>query len=236
MKYKINKAAFDALSDDLKALYKQFGDYYMLSIEGMPSGDPDGLAEKNEQLLTELKQMKAKAGEEEEAKRKAEEEAAKKKGDIEALEKSWQEKLDKANSESQQKLDALQGSLDGLLVDNVAQKLASEIGVKGSESLLIPHITQRLAAEERDGKHTTVIKDVNGQASALTLDELKNEFIANPAFAPVVVGSKANGGGAGGGNGGAAGGGDKKPEDYTEAERVTLHRENPDLFKQLFSN
>lgn len=206
MKYKLNKKEFEALSEDMQKLYVAKGDDYVLQVEGMPEpkeDDNSGLVAKNKELLDELKQFKGKAREQEEAARKAAEEAAKKSGDIEALEKSWKEKLDKANSDGQAANEKLQASLNGLLVDNVAQKIASEIGLQGSESLLIPHIKQRLAAEERDGQHRTVVRDLEGKPSALTLDELKNEFIGNPAFAPVIVGSKANGGGAASGHGGA---------------------------------
>lgn len=208
MKYKLNKKEFEALSEDMQKLYVAKGDDYVLQVEGLPESkkddDSSGLVAKNKELLDELKQFKGKAREQEEAARKAAEEAAKKSGDIDALEKSWQEKLDKANADSQAANEKLQASLNGLLVDNVAQKLASEIGLQGSESILIPHIKQRLAAEERDGQHRTVVRDLEGKASALTLEELKNEFINNPAFAPVIVGSKANGGGATNGQGGAA--------------------------------
>ena len=38
----------------------------------------------------------------------------------------------------------------------------------------------------------------DGKPSALTIDELKAEFTSNPAFAPVIAGSKATGGGASG--------------------------------------
>lgn len=239
MKYKINKEAFDALGEELQKLYAEKDGDYVLQVEGLPEPDKggddnSGLINKNKELLDELKKIKAKAREEEAAKSKAEEEAAKKAGDIEALEKSWNEKLDKSVAEKQAVIDALQGSLDELLVDNVAQQMANEIGTKGNESILIPHIKQRLAVEERDGSHITTVRDLQGKPSALTLEDLKTEFIGNAAFAPVIVGSRANGGGAAGGQvgGGAT---DKKPTDYTEKERVALFKENPEKFNELFN-
>jgi hypothetical protein len=50
----------------------------------------------------------------------------------------------------------------------------------------------------------TVVKDSEGKPSALTVDELKKEIMADAAFAPLIVGSKATGGGASGGKGGGA--------------------------------
>ncbi|MDP8078343.1 hypothetical protein [Phocoenobacter skyensis] len=236
MKYKISKKEFEALSEALQVLYKQNGEDYVLSIEGLPengSKDDSGLVKKNRELLEELKQFKAKARENEEAEAKAKEEMLKKQGDLEALEKSWNEKLAKIETEKQAEIDNLKSSLDGLLIDNVAQTIASEIGLKGSEALLIPHIKQRLAVEERDGQHITTVRDLQGKPSALTVEDLKQEFIGNAAFAPVIVGSKANGGGASGGLGGA-GGVTKKAEDMTEQERIELYKTNPEQFNTLF--
>jgi len=59
--------------------------------------------------------------------------------------------------------------------------------------------------EIRDGVPVTVVIGQDGKPSALTIDELKSELAANPAFAPIIAASKAAGGGAsGGGNGGGA--------------------------------
>ncbi len=226
MKYKISKQEFEALSEELQKLYKSQGEDYVLQVEGLPEKeekDESGLVKKNRELLDEVKQFKAKAREKEEAEEKAKQEALKKQGDLDALEKSWNEKLAKIEAEKQAEIDKLKSSLDGLLVDNVAQSIASEIGLKGSEAILIPHIKQRLAVEEKDGQHITTVRDVLGKPSALTLDELKTEFIGNPAFAPVIVGSKANGGGANGSPSGA-GGTAEKPKSLsdckTEDEKV----------------
>lgn len=127
------------------------------------------------------------------------------KGDVAALDASWQSKYDNREGELKGQLDGLNGSLKTLLVDNEAIRIASELSVEGSAGLLIPHIQSRLSVDTKDGKMVTVVNDVNGAPSALTVDELKAEFANNPAFAPVIVGSKASGGGAGGGNNGPGG-------------------------------
>lgn len=98
----------------------------------------------------------------------------------------------------------MSGTINRLLVDSVAQKMASEIAVDGSADILVPHIKQRLSAVERDGDYKTAILTKDGQASALNYDDLKTEFANNPAFKPVIASGKASGGGAGGGGGGAS--------------------------------
>ncbi|WP_348720372.1 hypothetical protein [uncultured Alcanivorax sp.] len=126
-------------------------------------------------------------------------------GDVEALEKSWQEKLAKREGELNSELEQHKGWLKEQMVTGVASSIAAEIAVQGSAKALQPHLTSRLSMEVRDGKPTTVVLDAQGKPSAMTVDELKAEFTNDPAFAPLIVGSKASGGGAsGGGNGGGA--------------------------------
>lgn len=203
LKYQLD--SIDELDESVKGLYTEKGGKYVLGIEGLPQPeDVDGLKKKVDELLTEKKEAAKRAKEAEESAARIAEEAARKSGDTEALEKSWQEKLTKRERELQAQIEAMQGSVTAMTVDNVAAKLASELALPGSADLLIPHIKSRLAAEQRDGRYVTVVKDADGKPSASSIDDLKNEFASNPAFAPVIVGSKATGGGASGGGGGAA--------------------------------
>lgn len=207
LKFQISKDDHAKLDDSVKGLYSEKDGKFQLAIDGLPdTAELDGLKRKVEELLSEKKDAAKRAKEAEDAARAAQEEAARKSGDVTALENSWKEKLAKREKELLDEIDSLKGSINGMLVDNVATKLATEMAVQGSADILIPHIKSRLAAEQKDGKFVTVIRDKEGKPSAATLDELKNEFVANPAFAPVIVGSKATGGGANGGNhgGGAA--------------------------------
>jgi hypothetical protein len=208
LKHKLD--SLDGLDDATKALYKKVGDKFVLDVEGMDDGDLAGLKAQNEKLLAEKKAAEKKAREDAEAARLANEDAAKKAGNIDALEKSWQQKLADREKELQAKYETDVGSLTSdvnrLLIDNVAATAARDLAIQGSDGLLLPHIQARLRVDVRDGKRTTVVVDAKGQPSALTLDDLKKEISGNPAFAPVIAGSKASGGGAGGANGGGAAG------------------------------
>lgn len=165
----------------------------------------EALKAKNDELLTETKAAKAAKREAEERAKAEAEELARKSGDVAALEASWAEKLAKRERELTQQIETMQGSITTMTVDNVAVRLANEIAVPGSADILIPHIKARLAAEQRDGQFVTVVRDSAGKPSAASLDDLKTEFTTSPAFAPVIVGSKATGGGANGsGKGGGA--------------------------------
>lgn len=195
LKFKIDKAAYDALSDEQKAMYKESGDGFQLVIEGLP--DVSGLEAKVNELLGEKKTEKAKREAAEEAARVAAEEKARKEGDVVAIENSWKQKLAEAEQTYKGQIENLNGSLQTLLVDNVAQSLATQLGGEAAP-VLIPHIKSRLTVEVQDGKPVTRVLDAQGKPSAATIDELGKEFAGNKVFSGVIIGSKASGtGGAG---------------------------------------
>lgn len=165
-------------------------------VEAMIAEKTSGLQSKLDELLGETKKAKA-------ARAKAQEDAAKAAGDIEALEKSWSEKLAAREAELSEGLTQRDRLVNELTAGAAASKLAAELAVPGSASVLEALIAQRVAAEIKDGQVRVVVRDKAGKPSASTLDDLKAELIADPALAPLLVGSKAKGGGAAGGDGGA---------------------------------
>lgn len=152
-----------------------------------------------EKRVKELEDANAEAAE---AARVAAEEAAKKSGNVAALEKSWSDKLTAAVAAAEAKfkpeVDSLTTDVQRLLIDNVAQAIASKVAVKGSEEVLVPHIQRRLRVEVRDGKRVTVVVDADGKPSASSIDDLTKEIVGHKAFAPLIAGSGGSGGGAGG--------------------------------------
>lgn len=151
------------------------------------------------------------------------------KADVDKLETSYKEKLANIEAEKNAKIDALNGSIQTMMVGNVAQTMASEIST--SPALILPHIASRLKVEfGEDGSPATRVLDKTGAPSALTVDDLKKEFAADPTFAPIIIGSKASGAGAGGqGQGGAQG---KKFGEMNEAERTEFYKRDPEGFKR----
>lgn len=202
--------SLDGLDESLHSFYKAQDDgTFSLQVDGLEDTTALKNAKTHEKEARKAAEARAKAAEEkasemEERLEALETDGSRKRGDVESLEKSWKAKLEKREAELQTQIEASNGQINNLLVDNVATQLAAELAVEGSSGILLPHIKGRLGVEERDGKFVTVIKDAEGNASALTLDELKDEFVNNKAFAPVIVGSKASGSGASGGQGGGA--------------------------------
>lgn len=165
-------------------------------VDAMIAEHTGGLQANFSKALDETKAAKA-------ARRKAEEDAAKKAGDIDALEKSWAEKLQAREAELTGGLQERDAIVNKLTAGAAASKLAAELAVSGSASVLEALIAGRIAAEIKDGEARILVRDKSGKPSASTLDDLKAELIADPALAPLLVGSKAKGGGAAGGDGGA---------------------------------
>jgi hypothetical protein len=130
----------------------------------------------------------------EERARVAAEDAARKAGDTEALDKSWQEKHGKLEADWKAKNDRLNGELQGILVNNVAQKAALEIAVDADcGELLMSKFKEFLTVAERDGKMQTVVVDKDGKPSAMTVDELKKSIMEK--YPRLVKGSPAGGAG-----------------------------------------
>lgn len=230
--FKYQLDSLDGLDEGARAFYEEKDGKFQLKVEGIPQGeDVSGLKAKLEELLGESKAAKAKAREAEEAAKKAEEERARKAGDVEALENSWKEKLTKREQELLSERESLASQIKELTVGRAATDLAAELTVQGSAKALLPHLQARLSMDLRDGKPTVVVLDANGKPSAATLEELKAEFVNDPAFAPLIVGSKASGSGASGAKPG--GGAAKKFDEYTGAELSAIRKSDPALYERL---
>lgn len=126
------------------------------------------------------------------------------KGDVEKLEGSWKEKLAKREAELTGERDSALGTLRTLLVDNIAQSIASKIST--APDLILPHVKSRLVAEKTAEGYVTRVLDKDGKPSAASIEELQKELTADKRFSAIIVGSKASGGGAAGGGGGSGSG------------------------------
>jgi len=233
MKQVLTKEEFDELVEPIKAEYKQQGENYTLNLEGAEDTGAlkrakDHEKERRQKVEAELSELKSQLTAKEDEiidLRKG----AVSKDDVDALEKSYKEKLDKTEKEYQERLTTSESSLKSVLVDNVATKLAAEISTV--PDLMAGAIASRLTTEVVDGKTITRVLDNEGKPSALTVDELKKEFIANEKFSSIIVGSKATGSGAMGSGSGVS---DTKTfSDMSEKERTDLYQSSPDDYRTL---
>ena len=195
--------SLENIDETLQGLYEQTDTGYQLKVTGIPEPEKEdlsGLKNKVDELLREKKAASQKAREAAEEADAARLEAAKKGNDTEALDKSWQEKFNAREVELKKELEELSVTLVKLTSGQTATKIAAEIAVQGSADVLLPHLERRLRTEFRDGSPVTVVLDKDGKPSAMSIDELKAEFQNSAAFAPLIVGTKANGAGRTGGN------------------------------------
>ena len=153
MSLKFEIETLEGLDEATQKLYaKQDNGKYRLAVEGLPeSEDVKGLKAKVEELLGEKKKAAEAAKKAEEEAAKTREENARKRGDIEALEKSWNEKHTAALGEKDGEIKRLNAAVHSVLVDSVASRLANELALQGSASVLEPHIRNRLTVEHVDG-------------------------------------------------------------------------------------
>lgn len=224
LKKKITKVQFDALSAELQKEYKAEGENFVLDVEG-----DDGVDwQRKRNIEAEHREKAEKKQKELQDQVDGLLRGAIPKDDVAALETSWKTKLADADTKHAGEIAELNNVIATTTVTNVASEIAQMFLAPGA---MVPMIRSRLKSEIVNGVATTRVLDKNGLPSALTIEDLKNEFKADVTLAPVIVGSKASGGGAGGASQPGAGG--KKLKDMNDQERIKLHKENPEEFKRL---
>ena len=221
----LNVDSLDGLEPNISECYEAVDGKFRLKVEGLDDTGALKRAKEHEktarmQAENDAKEAKRQLDELQKSVAAQSDDDARDKGDTAALEASWQDKLTKREDSLNGEIATLNTAVRSLTVDREAIRMASEIAVEGSADVLLPHIKSRLAADQKDGQFVTVVNDVNGKPSALTVSELQTEFINNPTFAPVIVASKGKGSGAGSSKpGGAAHGGDLSK--MTREEKLT---------------
>lgn len=234
----LNADGHGELDPTLQALYvKQDDGNYRLDAE-FP--DNDGLKAKADELLGETKREreKRKAAEERLAaleleRQKAADDTARANGDLDSITNSYESRIAKLNEEHGGSLTALQKQIYDLTVGQAATNLANELSIKGSAIAMLPHIQNRLTLEQTEtGEQRIRVLDASGNKTAMTLDDLKQEFRANEAFKPLIAANGASGSGANGANSGA--GGQFDATKLTALERKQLFDTDPEKFKRLF--
>jgi len=190
LKKKLTKEEHAKLSDALKAEYIEDGDGFRLDVDG--DEDTGALKRAKDREAQLRKDAEKEAKELRERLESIEGDDARKKGDIATLEKSWQSKLEKQREEYEAKVSKLTAHTTKSLVDNVALSIATKIS--NAPAIILPHIRARLQADFEGDEPKTRILDKDGKPSAMTIDELSAEFVANKDFSAIITGSKASGG------------------------------------------
>ncbi len=208
------------LSDEVKqSLIKQVEE----KMAGTVSQEEFGkvLANRDE-LLGEKKNAQQKAQEKAEEAEQARLEAAKKGGDIESLDASWQEKYNSLQSE----LNDMRAGVKKAKVNELSLGFVNECVVDDavSREAVQAAITKRL--DLRDGK--PVVLDPDGNLTALSVNDLFNEFKTADKYKSHILATKADGGGAAGGN--------KSVNSVSPPKSLADCKGDPELERQYFNN
>lgn len=190
LKKKLTKAEYEKLSEHIKAEYIEDGEGFRLDVEGDEDNGALKRAKDRESQLRrdaekKLSELEAELGE-------IKGNDARKNGDIATLEKAWAKKTEDLKAEYEAKLGKLTSHTQKQLVDNVATQIATKIS--NAPALILPHIKSRLQADFDGDTPVTRVLDKEGNVSALTIEELSAEFIANKDFSAIITASKASGG------------------------------------------
>lgn len=231
LKRKLTAAEWQALSEDVKKEYKPEGSDYVLDLEdtAFDTLKAEKAAEKakREKAEKDLQDLKDAAAEKE---RKEAEDKAKASGDVAALEKSWKDKAEREVEAEREKTKAADNALRVALVDTEATKIAHEICTV--PDLIVDKIKSRMKVEITDGVPVVRVLSADGKPSALSVADLKKEFLDNPAYKAIIKGSNASGGGAGGGGQGG-GASQKKLSEMTATEEAKFANEHPEEYAKL---
>ena len=220
LKKKLSKAEYDKLSDAIKAEYIEDGDGFRLDIDG--DEDTGALKRAKDREAQLRREAETKLREAQEQLDALGNDDARKKGDIATLEKSWQKKLDDTKAEYEGKVSKLTTHTTKTLVDNVATQIATKIS--NAPALFLPHIKTRLQADFEGDAPVTRVLDKDGKPSAMTVEELAAEFVANKDFSAIITASKASGGAGkpSNNNGGGAPNNSDKPADLASMNPAQL--------------
>lgn len=226
--------SLDGLSAELQPLYVADGDKFRLNVKGYK--DPGALIRARDREKDEARKARERVteleGEIEQLNADLSEARSKKNPDMAALDQSYKDKIAKIEKARDDELARLRGYLEQTHRSDVAQKIAAELS--DSPHLLVPFIEKRLAFEIGASGPETRVLDANGQASALSIEELTAEVKADKTFAAIIRGSQASGGGAvNGQKPGSAGLTVEKFNAMSGDERTKLFRENPTEFRRL---
>jgi hypothetical protein len=150
----------------------------------------DAINAKKEELLAETKKAKMGKKELEDAAEKIRMEAAVKNSDIESLKKSYDQKVAMlSESLTKYENEKKMGSINSVSKEFVDSNVVDDPFVREA---MTREFNSRL--DLRDNQ--IVVLDPTGSLTALTVDDLKNEFMSNSKYAKQFIGSKASGGSA----------------------------------------
>lgn len=233
MKLKKILETLDGLDDSLHGLYEKSADgKFHLQVED-DDGEALRRAKEHEKGLRQIAERDLTAAREElaAATGKVKELEGTLNKDTTAIRADHERAMAALREEHAKEKAALEGTIRKIYVNDVANRIGTEIGLdEGAAELLADNITRRLTVEIVNGEPVTRVLAVDGSPSVASPDDLKKEYLQNPKYAGILRASNASGGGATGG--GKGGGATKKLSELGDAERAEWYKRDPDGFNR----
>ena len=229
LNFKITKEEYDSLDPQIQVHYKGDGAGYVLDTD-VQNQDTAALVAAHSRVKEELRVQRE---QEAERLRQAEErirQELRDSGNTTELERRLTQEREALRTQLTADVDRRTQQLSRVLVQDRAAALARELS-GDAWLVMLPHIQSRLVADLDSDVPACKVVAADGQPSTLTVEDLKKEFLNNPAFASIIKGVDSSGGGAGRKQGGNA---TKKPEEYTQQERTDLFHANRAEYDRLF--
>lgn len=192
LKRKLSKTDYEKLSADLKLEYAERDGDYILDIDG--DEDTGALKRAKDREVQLRKDAETRARDLEEQLASISDVDARKKGDIETLEKSWRKKAEESEAGYKGRIDKLTSYTVSQMIDGASKQIADKISTV--PALMSRAIRDRLSVDFDGDTPTLRVLDASGKPSAMTLDELSTEFVANREFSSIIMGPRSSGGGA----------------------------------------
>jgi hypothetical protein len=199
LKYEIDN--LDGVSDTLKGEYeKTESGKFRLKVDGVE--DVTGLKRNRDDLLAEQVKAKERMRDMETQLEEFKKLKAKGSGNYDDVVKMYEDKINSIKSETESNLSQMRSQIGQLTAGAEATKLAAKLArrVRGEDGkeystidVLEPLIKQRTRTDIRDGKAVLVVLDKNGNSTANSMEDLEKEIMSNPAYSPLITGSKASG-------------------------------------------
>jgi len=218
MKFKINAEEFEALEENMQALYEKQGDGYQLVVEGIDTGEELKEALRKEREERALAKKKLQQLEEE--RQQVEEERQKEKGEFKALYEKTQAELEKERREAASFKQTIQEKERESLASSIAAKLTTD---EKRAKILKQEAMTAIKYDPEKGAYIEV--------GGVPVDKDKLVSQMKEEYPFLVDAPGASGGGAGGS--GTGGGATKKFNEYTGAELVELKRKDPDGYQRI---
>lgn len=233
LKRKLTKDEFDALDEGKKSLYKENSSRageYVLDVED--SSEQAALVRSKAAEKARADAAEARVAELTTENESLTSQLSTSKPDLEKIGNEYKAKEKSLTEKHKGELAAKDKQIAAILIDRTALELATKISTV--PELVVDAIKRRLKVGVNEaGEPVTEVLDAGGLATTQSVEDLGKEFVANPKYGAIMVGSKATGGSAiqGGGGGSATQYKGKNFSDLTEVERTAWHKEDPAGFK-----